>query len=112
MTSVQLASASKTSLLEYIEQLKASEQEARVQTQNAVNIANYFSSVILGIETMLVNSPFMKDGKFFKTLFWVMTNFSVIKKLIEDIIQKIKDWRTEMQKLLEQQKAQQTTTPQ
>lgn len=112
MTPVQLASASKTSLLEYIQQLQAAEQEAKAQTQNAIQIANYFSSVILAIENLLLNSPFVnKDGKFFKKVWWVLSNLDKISTVIESIINIIKNWRVEVQKLVDQQKAQQSVAP-
>ena len=106
MTPVQLASASKTSLLTYIEELQKGQQEAQAQAQNAIQIANYFSTVITGIESLLLNSPFInKDGKFFKKLFWVLANFAAIKTVIEDIINTIKDWRKQVENLVKQQQA-------
>lgn len=107
MTTTQLNAANKAALINYINELKASEEAYKKDVVNAVNIANYFASVIADIEKLLLNSPFVnKEGKFFKKLFWVMANFETIKTIIELIIEKIKNWRETFNKLAEQNKPQ------
>lgn len=55
---------------------------------------NYFASNLTSIEQILVKAPFLNtDGKFFKKLMWVITNFNSIKQLIEEIYTLIKLWR-------------------
>lgn len=111
MTAVQLASASKTSLLDYIEQLKSEVEQSNLRTQEAVNYANYFSTILSSIETILNNSPFkFKDGKVITKIFWVVTNIKVIIKLIEDIVAHIRLWRAKMEEIMAQQ-AKAASTP-
>ena len=105
MTTAQLNKASKESLLNYISTLQESETKAKEATQNAINIANYFSTIIVAIETLLNKSPFInKEGKFFKKVFWLISNFDLIKATIEEIMSIIKEWRTRIQPLVDQQK--------
>lgn len=102
MTFTELNKASKQATIEYITQLQESH---KAEMQNATNIANYFSSVILNIETVIQKSPFInKEGKIFKKLFWVVSNFETIKILIEEIVAHIKAWRNQVEELVTQQK--------
>lgn len=111
MTTAQLASANKATLLEYVATLQTAEAEAKAQTQNAINIANYFAQVIEAIEKLLLNSPFVnQEGKFFKKLYWVLSNFSTIKTVIENIIAQIKEWRKQVNALTAAQVPAQDTT--
>jgi hypothetical protein len=100
MTSAQMNLATKASLINYIAELESAKLAAEQNTKDAINIANYFAQVITQIEKLLLESPFVnKDGKFFKNLFWVISNFSAIKTAIETIIAQIKDWRKQIENL-------------
>ena len=107
MTSAQMNLATKASLITYIAELEAAKLKSQEETQQAINIANYFAQVIAQIEKLLLDSPFVnKDGKFFKNLFWVISNFSAIKTAIESIITQIKEWRKQIEAINKKQEPQ------
>ena len=84
--------------------LQAELTKSQQATKEAIEIANYFAANLTTIETLLVQAPFLnKEGKLFKKLFWVVTNFASIKELIEQIYILIKNWR---QRILEAQSKQ------
>lgn len=74
--------------------LQAELARSQQATKEALEIANYFAANLSTIESLLVSAPFInQDGKFFKKLLWVLTNFNSIKELIEQIYLLIKNWR-------------------
>lgn len=103
MTTTQLNTATKATLIEYVTKLQAESQDSAVRANEALKIANYFANVLGTIEKAFENAPFLnQEGKFFKKLYWVLTNFSEIKNLIELVVTQIKAWRLEVNKLVAQ----------
>ena len=98
----------KTSRAELVSHIQALESESLTQKQalnNAIIIANEFAGCVATIETLLQNSKFGK-GKFFKTIFFVVTNWKEVKLLLqdlEDLILQIKEqitkWRNRLDEL-------------
>lgn len=85
--------------------LQADLTKSQQATKEAIEIANYFAANLAAIENLLISAPFLnQDGKFFKKILWVLTNFNSIKELIEQIFLLIKNWR---QRLMEAQAKQQ-----
>lgn len=74
--------------------LQAENTQLQTTAKEAIEIANYFAANLNTIDQFLSNAPFInKDGKFFKRLFWVLSNFNSIKQLIEDIALLIRNWK-------------------
>ena len=112
MTSTEMKTATKAALTAYIEQLQATQNQTKQELTNAINLANYFGAILMAIETLLNKSPFIsKEGKFMKKLFWVFANFNTIISLVEEIVTKIKEWRSKVDDIIAQQKAQQEAAP-
>ena len=79
-------------------------QEQAIQLENAVRIANFYGSKLEAIEALLVDSPFLSKGKIIKKIFWVISNFSQIAQLLQDIFTHIQEWRKVVDDLIQQAK--------
>jgi len=79
-------------------------QEAAQVAQANASLANFYGSKLLNIEKLILDSPLGK-GKFFKTLFWVITNHKALIKLIEEIVAQIKEWRAKIEEIVAQQQS-------
>jgi len=91
-------------LIAEIQKLEEANNNLTLQAQNALNAANWFASVIEAVEKVLIAAPFLnKEGKFFKKLWWAITNFDKIISLIEEIAQAIKSWRQKIEDIKAQQ---------
>lgn len=86
--------------------LQAENAQLKTDLTSVVQLANYFQSNLQVIENLLHSAPFLnQEGKFFKKLAWVLTNFSKIRTLIEDIFATIRLWKQRVTELQEQAKA-------
>lgn len=111
MTTTQLNTATKATLIAHIEQLNAEKANLAIVAENNRQLAAYFEQVILSIEKLLANAPFLnKEGKFFKKVYWVITNFAAIRALIEEVVATIKAWRKQIDELIRQQQQKQAQT--
>lgn len=101
--------ATKADLLEAITKLEIEKTNAESLALNNAKIANWLQQVLEAIEKILIDSPFVnQEGKFFKKLIWVLSNFSAIRAFIEQIAAQIKQWREDVNRLKAQ--AQNATT--
>lgn len=106
MSLTQLNTATKATLIQHIQELQAQQESLKIQAANAAALANYFESVIISIEKILNDAPFLnKDGKFFKKVFWILSNYETIKTIIEQIVTAIKSWRSQINEIIQRQKA-------
>lgn len=98
MTKAQIA-------LEF-EKLTVERDNAVNATKVALSYANWFSSVLEGLEKLLIMAPFIDGkGKFFKNIYWVLTNLGKVKNLIEEIFALIREWRNKVEEIKAQQAA-------
>jgi len=91
-----------------VTKLQLQQEFTKLQQENAslAYTNNYFASNLIAIEQILVKAPFINtDGKFFKKLVWVITNFNSIKTLIEEIYTLIKLWRERITEAQQKQAA-------
>lgn len=91
-----------------VTKLQLQQEFTKLQQENAslAYTNNYFASNLTAIEQILVKAPFINtDGKFFKKLVWVITNFNSIKTLIEEIYTLIKLWRERITEAQQKQAA-------
>lgn len=105
MMNLDLNKETKQSLYKHISTLSQENEMLKLTAQNAINLANYFAFNLETIEKFILNSPIGK-GKFFKTFFFILSNWKVIAKLIEDIVNQIKEWRDKVEELKNQSKPQ------
>lgn len=95
--------ATKAEIATQFAALTEQRDKALLQAQNAVALANFFGANLEAIEKLLLKAPFInQSGKFFKTIFWVVTNFNALKSLIEEIVSTIKLWREKVEELRKQ----------
>jgi GTP1/Obg family GTP-binding protein len=103
--------ATKAELAEYALKLSAENANLKTDLQSVVQLANYFQANLQVIENLLIAAPFLnQEGKFFKKLAWVLTNFSKIRSLIEEIFTTIRLWKERVNDLKEQAKQAQNQT--
>ncbi len=95
---LDLNKETKNSLAAKYSTLAQENETLRTTAQNAVNLANYFAFNLETIEKFIINSPLGK-GKFFKTFFFIITNWKVVAQLLEDIVNTIKEWRDKVEEL-------------
>jgi hypothetical protein len=97
------------SLEKELKQLTQERDHNLVVAQESLGIANNFMNRLGAIETVVNASPFANTKfKFFPTLWWVLTNFKALKTFVEAVIQHIKEWRSQVDELVEKAK---TNTP-
>lgn len=97
---MELSKANKSELIAHIATLESQLQESNTRAEEALKVANYFASILAQIEILLKDAPFINEkGRFFRKLFWVLGNLSVITSFVELLFAKIKEWRTTFDKL-------------
>lgn len=98
--------SSKADLLAALSTLEQEKVTALAAAEHNAKIAAWFQQVLESIEKLLVDSPFINTkGKFFKKLFWAISNFSTITTFIEAIVAQIKQWRDDVTKVQESMKS-------
>lgn len=102
---------SKLDLVALATKLEQEKNNALAIAEHNAKVANWFQAVLEALEKILISSPFVnQEGKFFKKLFWVLSNFAAIRTFIEDIATQLKLWRDDVNKLKAQAEANKVKT--
>ena len=95
--------ATKAELITAIQTLTQERDQATVAANQAVVLANEFHASLFNVDSLLSKAPFIsKEGKFIKTVLWVISNWKQIRTLLEDIFASLQTWRNRVSQLQEQ----------
>lgn len=84
----------KTALLAQVTDLTSQLEKANQERFALNQFANNQIAILSTIDKTLTDAPFLNEkGKFFKKLFWVLSNLSIISSTFETIFNLISQWR-------------------
>lgn len=101
---MDIQKATKAELASAYSALLAENAQLKLDLTSVTQFANWLQANLQVIEQILLAAPFLnQEGKFFKKVFWALTNFSTIKSLIEEIFKTIKLWRHRVNEMIASQ---------
>lgn len=101
---MDIQKATKAELASAYSALLAENAQLKLDLTSITQFANWLQANLQVIENLLLAAPFLtKEGKFFKKLYWIITNFSQVKALIEEIFKTIKLWRQRVTEIVASQ---------
>jgi len=85
---------SKAALVQEAESLSTQLAQSKLNEKAVTNFANNLIAFLSEIEKVLSAAPFLNEkGKFFKKLFWVLSNLSIVATTLETLFSLIRQWR-------------------
>lgn len=92
----------KQQLIDLVSQLETDKASALTAANNALAAANYFGSKLAKIEELL--KP-LTTKKFGKTIIFIITNWKEVKRILNEILVQIQEWRSQVNDMIAKQSA-------